>query len=412
MTKINQTLKQWTVAFFEKNLLPFDKLVGYRSKKRWVNYTNYLTLILLPATFLVIGSVCFFATIRLDSLFLMMILPVLLMSMVLSMGSESPRLPEPFLLLIILFGGFFVSIMSIPFILFYLLSSSKQKKEIQREIAAFFRQSRIEKRREKLNKVKTLAAFKERALTNQKLLQYLDKLDSEALKHFIKERMYKYGEQNRLNNFLVFMALSLPLKRISLDGAKQILQNCVTMNIADNFIEKNIVLAQEKDYIKNPDLLESLWGDLTENQIKRLLTSYFSPEDFLKVVSAFNANKPLDYSAKTLNLFIKAEKKPVSNIAVLNIKSVDENYFFVVPKDTHDFKKTREDFKNCIESYAKRSDLDIVCLYSSKDSSPVGCVSVNKDLDIVEIKAPFNRSVDQTVTEIVKGSLKALKPAS
>ena len=221
-----------------------------------------------------------------------------------------------------------------------------------------------------------------------------------TVKRFVEQRMDNYYDG--FNEILVILAFILP-KNMSVDTKKQILQNCV-----NSVTKKYFKLHPGNNFLENPKLIEGFWGDMTENQIKRVMTGACNYNHLRKLILGYvEAGEIPCHKAKTFEEFYGESQ--VRNMINPVLKKITlEGYEVKALESKSDFMVARNDFKNCVKAYFQSSTLDIVCLY--QDKKPVACFSVNKELYLEEIKAPFNREVNVDLKNKVKKALKEIKP--
>lgn len=219
------------------------------------------------------------------------------------------------------------------------------------------------------------------------------------VKRFIDQRID--NSYSGFSDALAILAFILP-KSLSVDAKIQILQNAVNSSL-NNFIG----FYSLNNFIETPSLLDGFWGNMTENQIKRVMTGSCNYDDLMVMVFKYISDGviPQHQASCFYDFHGGASKRVLINPLLRDIKSLD--FSFKVLESKVDFLNAREDFKNCVRSYFESPELDVVCFY--QDKVPVACVSVNKNLNIEEIKSPLNKPVSPDMENKIKEEITKIK---
>ena len=403
---LNSFFKRLTISTMEWDMFLLSSLViDNRKVKKTKNKTKLFFLgLLLPFVFAALGAAIVF--VGLNSL-----VAVFLIGMVTFFAFLTG---EGALVLFIVLSPVIFPVISLICIwnfvisLYYLFSPIEQQSEIRKEVSEFYRAQRIRER-------KTNPEVKHKYLTSEDLLSHFNSMDINPLiRKYIEQRMYKEDKtrKDHLNYFLLLYASTLPLDRLSVDGAKQVIQSGVNIWSSEKECAQwKMILPEDVNFLQDKKILNSLWGEMTENQVKNLLTNYFSEKDYLSLIKAFLEKKDIDHEAKRVSLMVN-DKRRMINEDLKKITSTNNQFYFSVPQTSRDYKTAREDFKNCVNGYFENKEVDILCLYEVESNKPVACVSVSRSYAIVEIKAPGNASCSSLAHSVVKESLQRLKGSS
>lgn len=214
----------------------------------------------------------------------------------------------------------------------------------------------------------------------------------QSLIRFIKER-YKDGALN-VNPFFIFMILTIPKNKISVDGIKYILLAAAQHTMTENkFLEKigNIDLNSSFDFA---------FGGKDELEIKSILTRNYKLDDYVTLLKTAPYTQ-LNQQGKTIAEVLDNDKKHLNHPSLDRLH--DGRWVFKPLRTKSDYRQAKKDFKNCVLHYFDRKSVDILCVYA--DSKPLACISLESG-KITEQKAPYNKSLSAEVKTKIKEKLK------
>ena len=220
---------------------------------------------------------------------------------------------------------------------------------------------------------------------------------SQSLVRFLKER-----KENRL--FLFAFLRTIPLKKsISVDNLKWII-------VGTHFYgaPKSIYNILQESYFSEENL-NYCFQDYAQEDIKRLLTKYYSMPLWLSILDTALSNKiKLPVNTSVTNLYNQVVK--VKHIYHPNLRERTNGYVSGAYKlkflsNKFEFEQFSDEMGNCVRSYFYNSDTDIIAVY--KNEKPYICVEI-KNSNICQVRGLKNRIVSDeehsTIKELIQNS--------
>lgn len=222
---------------------------------------------------------------------------------------------------------------------------------------------------------------------------------SQSLTRFIGENIK--DDEGKLNTYLLLFMLAIPKrKKLSIDAIKEIIKSAL-QHYGDPNLFEGYGLSK---FLKEPELVEREFSEYSEIQIKKLLTSKYSPTEFcdlLKLVLIEKKDTNPDY--KFISQVISNVKRNSAAPKLIKLNGTHEDLTFKVLETKYDYEKARNDFKNCVRTYFSNPSLDILVVHQG--TKPLACVAVDQFLKIKEIKAPFNENVRGDIRQLINQKL-------
>lgn len=274
----------------------------------------------------------------------------------------------------------------------YILANADENENFNRTQRQKKKSALEQKTEELLEEIKNLPAFTEK---------YFQR--SQSLTRFLGENLKNI--EGEVSTYLLFFILSIPKrKELSVDALKNIIQSALQHDGSAYVFEQNGLL----DFLDKPEFVSEEFREYTEPQLKKLLTNKYTPIEwgqFLSTVLVQKKDTNPDY--RFISQVLANVKRTPTSLKLGKINGVKEGLTFKVLENKYDYETARKDFKNCVRSYFDNHNLDIFVVHEGK--VPRACVSVDKFLKINEIKAPFNKPVDDDVKRKIQKELEALK---
>lgn len=227
---------------------------------------------------------------------------------------------------------------------------------------------------------------------------------SQSLTRFIGERLK--DQNGNVSPYHLLFLLSIPKRKsLSIDAIKDIIQSALQHESTVDLYEQQGL----NEVLTNPDLVATQFSNYSEEQLKKILTNKYTPQEYCKWLNTvLIEDKETDSELKFINQILNNTKRNLANEKVLSLDGKNVNGFtFKVLKTKFDYESTRNDFKNCIFTYFAKKQYDIFTVY--KDSKPMACVSVDGTLRITEMKAPFNNPVTHEVQRLIRQSIEEIQ---